>query len=51
MGKQLSTDIRVPGRIGNEAFFPFWRDVLKAPQFVLDTISEGYKFPFNDHLS
>ena len=45
MGKQLSTDTRVPGRLGKEEFFPFWRDILKAPQFILDTISQGYKFP------
>ena len=46
MGKQLSTDLRVPGRIGDKKFFSFWRDVLKAPDFILDTISKGYQFPF-----
>ena len=46
-GRKLTTDIRVPGRIGNPEFFPFWRDELKASEFVLSTISEGYKFPFS----
>ena len=45
-GRRLTTDVRVPGRIGNPKFFNFWRDELKASPFVLSTISEGYKFPF-----
>ena len=45
-GKQLSTDVRVPGRIGRPEYFEFWRDELKASDFVLNVIKEGYKFPF-----
>ena len=45
-GKRLSTDKRVPGRIGNPEYFGFWRDTLKASDFVLNTIKDGYKFPF-----
>ena len=45
-GRRLTTDVRVPGRIGNPEFFNFWKDDLKASPFVLSTISEGYKFPF-----
>ena len=45
-GKQLATDRRVPGRIGKPEYFPFWRDTLKASDFILKTISEGYTFPF-----
>ena len=45
-GRRLTTDIRVPGRIGNPEFFNFWKDELKASPFILSTISEGYKFPF-----
>ena len=45
-GRKLVTDVRVPGRIGNPKFFPFWRDELKASPFILSTISEGYKLPF-----
>ena len=45
-GKKLSTDVRVPGRIGRPEYFEFWRDELKASDFVLNVIKEGYKFPF-----
>ena len=48
MGRQLTTDVRVPGRIGRPEYFPFWRDELKASDFVLATISEGYKLPLSD---
>lgn len=46
VGRRLSTDVRVPGRIGDPKYFNFWKDDLKAGKFILDTISEGYKFPF-----
>ena len=46
IGRKLCTDQRVPGRIGDKQFYPFWEKVLKAPEFVLKTISEGYRFPF-----
>ena len=45
-GKKLTTDVRVPGRIGRPEYFEFWRDTLNAPDFVLNVIKEGYKFPF-----
>ena len=48
LGKRLSTDKRVPGRIGEEQFYQFWRDELKAPPFVLQTLREGYRFPFRE---
>jgi hypothetical protein len=43
-GKQLSTDIRVPGSICNPQYYNYWKDVLKAPEFVLQTLRSGYKF-------
>ena len=46
LGKQLSTNKLVPGRIGDPQFYPFWRDILKAPEFVLSTIRDGYIIPF-----
>ena len=46
LGKQLSTNKLVPGRIGDPQFYPFWRDILKAPEFVLSTIRGGYIIPF-----
>ena len=36
----------VPRRIGDPQFYPFWRDILKAPEFVLSTIRVGYIIPF-----
>ena len=45
-GRRLSTDIRVPGRIGDPKYFDFWKNELKASDFILDTIQGGYKFPF-----
>ena len=49
VGKKLSTDKRVPGRIGEPEFYEFWRDTLRAPEFVLTTLREGYRFPFREH--
>ena len=46
VGRRLSTDIRVPGRIGDPKYFNFWKEDLGASDFILDTISGGYKFPF-----
>lgn len=48
VGKKLTTDLRVPGRIGNPEFYDFWKYELKASDFILDTIKNGYKFPFLD---
>ena len=47
VGKKLTTDARVPGRIGKPEYFSFWRDELKASDFILNTIRNGYKFPFD----
>ena len=46
LGKRLTTDARVPGRIGREEFYDFWKNELKASPFVLDTLRRGYGFPF-----
>ena len=46
VGKKLTTDVRVPGRIGRPEFYDFWKNDLKASDFVLDTIKNGYKIPF-----
>lgn len=46
VGKKLSTDSRVPGRINNPEFFSFWKDELKASDYILDVIKNGYKIPF-----
>ena len=53
-GKKISTNslpflinylVSDPGRLSDPKFFAFWRDELKADNFILSTISEGYKFP------
>ena len=36
--KKLSTDSRVPGRMNNPEFYDFWKNDLKANDFILDTI-------------
>ena len=48
IGKRLSTDNRVPGSICNPKYYSYWKDVLKAPDFVLETLREGYKFPLKE---
>ena len=35
----------VPGRIAQERFYPFWRDVLRAPEDILESLRDGYKIP------
>ena len=47
-GKKLTTDKRVPGRINNSDFFSFWENELKASPFVLNTLKDGYRFPFHE---
>ena len=46
VGKKLTTDKRVPGRINHPIFFSFWKNELKASDFVLNTLQNGYRFPF-----
>ena len=40
------TDADVPGRISRPEFYSFWRDVLEAPQEILDIVMNGYEVPF-----
>jgi len=37
---------QVIGRINQPEFFPFWRDVIRAPPHVLRWIKEGYNLDF-----
>ena len=39
IGKKLTTDKRVPGRINDPIFLEFWEKELKAPKFILDTLA------------
>ena len=47
IGKKLTTNTKVPGGIKNPDFFNFWKNDLKAGNFQLSVISEGYKIPFD----
>ena len=47
-GRRLTTDLRVPGRINEQRFYDFWKNELKASDFVLSTLKHGYKFPFKE---
>ena len=49
IGKKLSTDKRVPGRINRPEFYYFWKETLKAPDFVLQTLRDGYRLPLKDY--
>lgn len=40
----------VPGRINNPEYYSFWRDVLEAPEDILEIIREGYAVPFINGL-
>ena len=44
--KPLSTDPRVPASINDPNKFWFWKEVLKADDYVLESVKEGYVFPF-----
>ena len=45
VGRRLTTDTRVPGRIGDPVFFDFWKNTLKAQPWHLDLVQNGYKIP------
>jgi hypothetical protein len=49
--RAFSTNPMVCGAIGRPKCFRFWRDVLKAPQDILDVVSKGYKLPFKEGLA
>jgi hypothetical protein len=35
-----------PGSIHEKRFFPFWRDELRAPEWILKVLENGYSIPF-----
>ena len=47
MGRRLTTDSSVPGNIHRDRYFDFWEKELESPQFVLDTLKNGYSLPFS----
>lgn len=36
-----------PGLIHNEKFRAFWKDVLKADEWVMNALEKGYMIPFH----
>ena len=46
VGRRLTTNSSVPANIHRDRFFKFWEEELEAPQFVLDTLKNGYSLPF-----
>ena len=46
MAKPLTTRIDVPGSIHNPRYRNFWKNSLKANEFIMDIIDNGYKIPF-----
>jgi hypothetical protein len=50
VNRTFTTNPKVCGSIGRPECFGFWKNVLEAPQSVLDIISDGYKLPFRDGI-
>ena len=46
LGKKLTTRTTVPASIHRVEFRDFWLNSIKPDQYVMDTISYGYKLPF-----
>ena len=51
VGRRLTTNGDVPGNIHKLHFRRLWKEVIKAPEFVLKTLEEGYELPFRLHSS
>ena len=47
VGRRLTTNTSVPANIHREKYFKFWEEELEAPEFVLDTLRNGYSLPFS----
>ena len=47
-GKELITNREVPGRLLNEEFESFYRDIIKAPNDMVEVYTGGYEIPFDD---
>ena len=49
MGRRLTTNVDVPGNIHKPHFRDFWPEELKASEFVMKTLEEGYELPFSSN--
>ena len=45
-GRRLSTNMSAPGSLGQEEAWIFYKEVLQAPDWVVQAVKEGYVFPF-----
>ena len=46
VGRRLTANVDVPGNIHKLQFCQFWKEEIKAPDFFLKTLEEGYELPF-----
>ena len=53
MGKKLTTNTAVPGRLSRDGLYAeFYREVLNADEKIVKIVASGYKVPFDkEHLS
>ena len=40
-------NVDVPGKIHKVKYWKFWKEVLEAPEFVLETLDKRYELPFH----
>ena len=48
VGKALVTNKDVPGRLLNLEFEDFYKNIIKAPNNMVEVYPSGYKIPFKD---
>ena len=48
VGKALVTNKDVPGRLLNPEFGDFYKNVIKAPNDMVEVYASGYEIPFED---
>ena len=49
-GRRLSINVHAPGALGRGDAGSFYRDILRAPEWVIRTVEEGYSFPFDQEV-
>ena len=47
VGRRFTTNVDVPGNIHKPHFRDFWCEDLKASEFFMKTLEEGYELPFS----
>ena len=49
-GRRLSTNVSAPGSLGRGDAWIFYKDVLQAPDWVVQAVKEGYVFPLAEEV-